>query len=86
MIHSVSDVGMMVDFLKNNPYVTMDDYMWKLNPCLIKLMTIDNTRVHYLTDKERERKKTKVFDGTKSLTNDLGIPVFSKDGKTNKKI
>ena len=77
----MSDVGMMVDFLKNNPYVTMDDYMWKLNPCLIKLMTIDNTRVHYLTDKERERKKTKVFDGTKSLTNDLGIPIFGKDIK-----
>lgn len=72
---------MMVDFLKNNPYVNMDDYMWKLNPCLIKIMTIDNTRVHYLTDKERERKKTKVFDGTKSLTNDLGIPIFGKDIK-----
>lgn len=71
----------MVDFLKNNPYVTMDDYMWKLNPCLIKLMTIDNTRVHYLTDKDKERKKTKVFDGTKSLTNDLGIPIFGKNIK-----
>jgi hypothetical protein len=69
---------MMVDFLKNNPYVTMEDYMWKLNPCLIKLMTIDNTRVHYLTDKERERKKSKVFDGSKSITNDLGIPILCK--------
>lgn len=72
---------MMVDFLKNNPYVTMDDYMWKINPCLIKLMTIDNTRVHYLTDKERERKKSKVFDGSKSITNDLGIPILGKDIK-----
>lgn len=72
---------MMVDFLKNNPYVTMDDYMWKINPCLIKLMTIDNTRVHYITDKERERKKSKVFDGSKSITNDLGIPIFGKDIK-----
>lgn len=72
---------MMVDFLKNNPYVTMDDYMWKINPCLIKLMTIDNTRVHYLTDKERERKKSKVFDGSKSITNDLGIPILGKNIK-----
>jgi hypothetical protein len=72
---------MMVDFLKNNPYVTMDDYMWKLNPCLIKLMTIDNTRVHYLTDKERDRRKSKVFDGSKSITNDLGIPILGKDSK-----
>ena len=76
----------MVDFLKNNPYVTMDDYMWKMNPCLIKLMTVDNTRVHYLTDKERERRKSKVFDGSKSITNDLGIPIFGKVGKLNKKI
>ena len=72
---------MMVDFLNNNPYVTMDDYMWKLNPCLIKLMTIDNTRVHYLTDKERDRRKSKVFDGSKSITNDLGIPILGKDSK-----
>jgi hypothetical protein len=67
----------MVDFLKNNPYVTMEEYLWKLNPCLIKLMTVDNTRVHYLTDKEKDRRKSKVFDGTKPFTNDLGIPILS---------
>ena len=64
----------MVDFLKNNPYVSLEDYMWKMNPCLIKLMSIDNTRVHYLSDKEKERRKSKVTDG--SNLNDLGIPIF----------
>jgi hypothetical protein len=49
-------------------------------------MTIDNTRVHYLTDKDKERKKTKVFGGDKSLINDLGIPIFGNDGKINKNI
>ena len=67
---------MMVDFLKNNPYVTMDEYLWKLNPCMIKLMTVDNTRVYYLSDKDKQRKKSQVFDGKKPFTNDLGIPII----------
>ena len=65
----------MVDFLKNNPYVSMDDYMWKLNPCLVKLMCIDNTRVHYLSEKEKKARKSKVFDGSNPM-NDLGVPIF----------
>jgi hypothetical protein len=65
----------MVDFLKNNPYVTMDDYMWKMNPCLIKLMSVDNTRVHYLTESDKKKKKSKVYDGS-GMKNDLGIPIF----------
>jgi hypothetical protein len=71
----VSEVGTMADFLKNHPFVSMEDYMWKMNPCLIKLMCIDNTRVHYLSDKEKARKKAKRIDGS-CLTNDLGIPVI----------
>lgn len=66
----------MVDFLKNNPYVTMDDYMWKLNPCLMKLMSVDNTRVHYLTESDKKNKKSKIYDGS-GVINDLGIPVFN---------
>ena len=72
---------MMVDFLKANPYVTMDDYLWKLNPCLMKLMAMDNTRVHYLSEKAAKKKKGKVFDGSNLdvLKNDLGVAIF--DGK-----
>ena len=68
---------MMVDFLKANPYVTMDDYLWKLNPCLIKLMAMDNTRVHYLSEKAA-KKKGKVFDGSNldALKNDLDVVIF----------
>ena len=68
----------MVDFLKNNPYVSLDDYMWKMNPCLIKLMSIDNTRVHYLSDKEKERRKSQYIDGS-NFNNDLGIPIFGEE-------
>ncbi len=68
---------MMVDFLKANPFVSLDDYMWKMNPCLIKLMAKDNTRVHYLSEKEKKNKKkgTKVING-ENLLSDLGIPIL----------
>lgn len=77
IIYSVSEVGVMVDFLKNNPFVSVEDYMWKMNPCLIKLMAIDNTRVHYLSDKEKKNRNTKYMDGT-NLSSDLGVPIFGE--------
>lgn len=70
----MSEVGTMVDFLKANPFVTMEEYMWKMNPCLIKLMSIDNTRIEY-----RSNKKVTLVDGTNlnSLVNDLGTPIIN---------
>ena len=65
----------MTDFLKTHPFISLDDYMWNMNPCLIKLMSIDNTRVHYLSDKEKKRRKSTVIDGS-NLMNDLGLPIF----------
>lgn len=65
----------MADFLKAHPFITLEDYMWNMNPCLIKLMAIDNTRVHYLSEKEKERRKSKFIDGS-NLISDLGVPVF----------
>lgn len=65
----------MTDFLKAHPFISVEDYMWKMNPCLIKLMAIDNTRVHYLSDKEKKSRKAKVIDG-KNTMSDLGIPIF----------
>jgi hypothetical protein len=72
----------MADFLKAHPFISLDDYMWKMNPCLIKLMSIDNTRVHYLSEKEKERRKSTYIDGS-NLTNDLGMPIFGEN-KLNK--
>lgn len=65
----------MVDFLKAYPFVTMEDYKWKLSVPMIKLMSFDNTRVHYLSEKQSARKKASIVDG-RDLTNDLGLPVF----------
>lgn len=66
---------MMTDFLKEHPYISMDEYMWKINPCLMLLMSRDFTRVHYLTEKEKRNRKTKLVDGT-NLRNDLGMKIL----------
>lgn len=68
----------MADFLKNHPFVSMEDYMWRMNPCLIKLMAIDNTRVHYLSDTEKKRRSTQYVDGT-NISSDLGVPIFGEN-------
>lgn len=74
----------MVDFLKANPYVSLEEYKWGLSSPMIRIMCTDNTHIHYLSDKEKERKNAKTFNGknTEMLT-DLGIPVFGFD-KNNK--
>ena len=65
----------MVDFLKANPFVSMEEYLWGFSVPMIKLMSIDFTHIHYLSDKEVEMRKSKQIDGS-NLTNDLGIPIF----------
>ena len=53
----------------------MEDYKWKLSVPMIRLMSYDNTRVHYLSEKQASRKKATIVDGS-DLKNDLGLPVF----------
>ena len=59
----------MVDFLKANPFVSMEDYKWKLSVPMIKLMSYDNTRVHYLSEKQAQRKNAVVIDSADDLMN-----------------
>ena len=66
----------MVDVLKNNPFISNDDYLWRINPCLLKLMSFDNTRVHYLSEKEKKMKNSQIIDGSNLLKNDLGMRIF----------
>jgi hypothetical protein len=65
----------MVDFLKANPFVSMEEYKWGLSVPMIRLMSMDNTRVHYMSEKEKQMKKSTIIDGGNAL-NDLGIPIF----------
>mgnify|MGYP003290982371 CR=1 FL=1 len=68
----------MMDFLKENPSVTKEAYMWEWTVPQIKLASSDSTRVKYLTEKEVEAKKSKQYSSNNidELKSDLGIPIF----------
>jgi hypothetical protein len=65
----------MVDFLKANPFVTMEDYKWGLSVPMIRLMIQDNTRVHYMSEKESKMQNATVISSAEDLMNDLGISI-----------
>lgn len=72
IIHSESEIGTMVDFLKANPFVSMEDYKWGLSVPMIKIMSMDNTHIHYLSEKQAQRKNATVINNAEDLLNDLG--------------
>ncbi len=69
----------MIDFLKNNPSVTKQEYMWEWTVPQVKLASYDFTHVRYLSEKEKERKKVKVVNSLDDLKNDLNMPIFGNN-------
>ena len=65
----------MTDFIKAHTMYKFEDYKWNLNPCLIRLMCADNTRVHYLSEKEKKMRNATVINDAESLMNDLGFSI-----------
>lgn len=72
----------MVDFLKQNPFVTREEYMWEWTIPQIRLASYDFTHVKYLSEEETKNKKnktvTKTINSAEDLINDLGFPIFNK--------
>ena len=79
IIRSVSEIGDMVDFLKANPFMTMDDYLWKYSIPMIKIMGMDNSHVNYLTESQAKNRGMKTVDvnnmSVEELNNDLGTKI-----------
>lgn len=65
----------MVDFLKAYPFISMEEYKWKLSVPMIRIMTIDNTRIHYLSEKQAKMKNATVINDASALLNDLGMSI-----------
>ena len=69
----------MVDFLKANPFMSMEDYLWKYSIPMIKIMGMDNSHVNYLSEKQAENRKFKNIDmngkSVEDLNNDLGCKI-----------
>lgn len=73
----MSEVGRMVDFLKANPFVSMDDYLWKYSVPYLRLMAVDNTRVIYLSEEQAKKHNTTKYGGSHQQSfSDLGVPIF----------
>lgn len=53
----------------------MDKYMWEMTVSQINLAKYDTTHIEYLSDKEIEKKKTKVINSAEDLINDLGFKI-----------
>ena len=79
IIYAVSEIGTITDFIKAHTMYTIEDYKWNLNPRFIRIMIADNTRIHYLSDKQAKRKNAVVVNDANSLINDLGVPVLSRE-------
>ena len=71
----------MTDFIKAHTMYKFEDYKWNLNPCLIRLMCADNTRVHYLSEKEKKMRNATVINDAESLMNDLGFSIDMTNAK-----
>ena len=58
----------------------MEQYYWGLSVPMIRLMTADSTRVHYLSEKQAKKintkKKSVRIDDPMDLMADTGAPVF----------
>ena len=69
----------MVDFLKANPFMTMDDYLWKYSIPMIKIMGMDNSHVKYLSEGEAKHRDMKNVDmngsSVNELNSDLGVKI-----------
>ena len=65
----------MVDFLKANPFVTIEDYKWGLSVPMIRLMISDNTRIHYMSENEAKKENAVVINDANDLMNDLGMSI-----------
>lgn len=62
----------MVDFLKANPFTTMEEYKWGLSVPFIRIMSSDNTRVHHMSEKEAKMQNATVINSAEDLISDLG--------------
>lgn len=76
----MTEIGQMMDFVKAFPSVGVKEYMWEWTVPQVRIATVDNTRVVYLTEKQAELRKAKKYSGNdmKELS-DLGVIIFNED-------
>ena len=70
--------GEMMDFLKANPHVTREDYMWKWTIPQIRLAGMDYTHIVYLDEEAAKMANAITIDDADDVLNiqNLGIPII----------
>jgi hypothetical protein len=75
----------MIDFLRSNPFVTKEQFMWEWTVPQIKIASYDYTHVVYLSEKQAQKRKieskTVVVRNPLDLVNDFGVPIFKPKKK-----
>lgn len=71
-----------MDFIKQYPSVTFEDYIWTYSSPMIRIMSSDGSYTKYLSEKQaksywaKHRNNAKVYDDADKFINDLGLPMF----------
>lgn len=69
-----------MDFIKQYPSMTFDDFFWKYSRPMVQIMCSDATYIKYLTEKQAKEyqriKPADQYDNLDKFTNDLGIPML----------
>lgn len=54
---------------------TIEDYKWNLNPRFVRIMCADNTRIHYMSEKEATMDNATTINSADDLMNDFGMSI-----------
>ena len=75
IIYAVSEIGVIADFIKAYTMYNFEDYKWNLNPRFIRIMCSDNTRIHYMSEKEATMDNATTINSADDLMNDFGMSI-----------
>lgn len=64
-----------MDFLKQFPFVTKEEYLWEWSVPQVRLASHDSTHVHYLSEKEQKKKNATIVDSADDLLKSLGYDI-----------
>ena len=64
----------MIDFLRNNPYVTKEEYLWRWTVPQVMLASMDFSHEIYVKKKEKKER----IDSVEDLIKDFGM-INNKD-------
>lgn len=67
----------MTDYLKANPFISRNEYLWELSIPYIMISSYDTTHIEYLSEEQAEKNKEEnSTGGFEDTIRGLGIPII----------